>query len=29
VNMATICTADAIRKDNYWETLVDDGSTSS
>ena len=29
VNMATICTADAIRKDNYWETLVVDGSTSS
>ena len=24
VNMATICTADAIRKDNYWATL--DGS---
>ncbi len=24
VNMATICTADAIRKDNYWETLIDD-----
>jgi len=27
--MATICTADAIRKDNYWETLIDDETTSS
>ena len=29
VNMATICTADAIRKDTYWATLIDDDSTSS
>mgnify|MGYP005652975663 FL=1 len=29
VNMATICTADAIRKDTHWATLIDDESTSS